>query len=310
MKKFVTKSIFISLPILIIIILMEILLRNIPNDYRYKKEYLDLHAAEIETLILGSSHASYAFNPQFFTSKAFNASHISQTLDYDVKIFNKYKAQFKNLKTVVLPISYFSLFYILKEGPEPWREKNYAIYYDIDGSNTLQGHSEVACHRINLNLGRIYFYYFRGISFMSCSSLGYGLREYFPKQNLEESGKIAAERHGNSNGKDIKKITEDFAAKMKLLRNFINECRAKNVKVIFLTPPAYSSYYENLNQKQLNETVQASTQLDEENDNVIYFNLLKDSRFKRDDFENADHLSEKGAEKLSKIINNKIIEWK
>ncbi len=68
MKRFVIKTIYISLPILVVAILMEILLRNTPNDYLFKKQYLDKHSSEIETLILGSSHSFYGFNPEYFVS--------------------------------------------------------------------------------------------------------------------------------------------------------------------------------------------------------------------------------------------------
>ena len=37
-------------------------------------------------------------------------------------------------------------------------------------------------------------------------------------------------------------------------------------------------------------------------DNTIYMNLLKDRRFKDNDFANADHLNEFGAEKLTVLL--------
>ena len=54
MKEFLLKILGISLSFLVIAIIMEILIRDIPNDYQLKKEYLNNHANEIETLILGS----------------------------------------------------------------------------------------------------------------------------------------------------------------------------------------------------------------------------------------------------------------
>ena len=89
MNKFITKLIIFCLPILLGTLVLEVLLRNIPNDYSQKKEYLDENSSEIETLILGSSHSFYGLNPKYFSSKTFNASHISQSLNYDYKIINK-----------------------------------------------------------------------------------------------------------------------------------------------------------------------------------------------------------------------------
>ena len=89
LAKLPSKTIYISLPILVVAILMEILLRNMPNDYLFKKKYLDEHSSEIQTLILGSSHSFYGIDPAYFNSKTFNASHVSQTLNYDLEIFQK-----------------------------------------------------------------------------------------------------------------------------------------------------------------------------------------------------------------------------
>ena len=110
-------------------ILGEVVLRNIPNDYIYKKKYLDVYSNEIETLVLGSSHSFYGVNPAFFFKNTFNASHISQSFDYDLEILEKYDGYLGELKTVVIPISYFSLFHKLESGSESWRIKNYIIYY-------------------------------------------------------------------------------------------------------------------------------------------------------------------------------------
>jgi len=89
MSKFIIRTLLFSLPVLALFIVMEILLRQIPNDYLLKKKYLDNHSKEIETLILGSSHSFYGINPLYFSNNTFNASHISQSLDYDFAILKK-----------------------------------------------------------------------------------------------------------------------------------------------------------------------------------------------------------------------------
>ena len=196
MKQFLTKVILISLPILFGAIFMEFLLRNIPNDYLFKKQYLDKNSSEIETLILGSSHSFYGFNPEYFSSNTFNASHISQSLNYDFEILKKYQNQFNNLKTIILPISYFTLFGKLEAGSESWRVKNYIIYYDLNSSKSLIDYSEVLSNRINVNIKRIASYYVLGNSTISCTDLGWGTS--FNSKNardLAETGKTAAKRH-------------------------------------------------------------------------------------------------------------------
>lgn len=310
MKRFVIKTIYISLPILVVAILMEILLRNTPNDYLFKKQYLDKHSSEIETLILGSSHSFYGFNPEYFSSNTFNASHISQSLNYDFEILKKYQDQFKNLKTIILPISYFTLFGKLEAGSESWRVKNYIIYYDLNTSKSLINYSEVLSNRINVNIKRIASYYVLGNSTISCTDLGWGTR-YNSKnaRDLAETGKTAAKRHTrddiNSN-----KYQEIFKDNILILKSIIEWCKKNNVKVLLLTPPAFETYRQNLNSEQLNTTINTTSGICSKYDNCIYLNLLSDTNFVSRDFYDADHLSEIGAKKLSELINEKIVEWK
>lgn len=289
---------------------MEILLRNTPNDYLFKKQYLDKHSSEIETLILGSSHSFYGFNPEYFSSNTFNASHISQSLNYDFEILKKYQDQFKNLKTIILPISYFTLFGKLEAGSESWRVKNYIIYYDLNTSKSLINYSEVLSNRINVNIKRIASYYVLGNSTISCTDLGWGTR-YNSKnaRDLAETGKTAAKRHTRD---DINsdKYQEIFNDNILILNSIIEWCNKNNVNVLLLTPPAFETYRQNLNQEQLKITINTTSEICSRHENCIYENLLSDTNFVAVDFFDADHLSEIGAKKLSELINEKISEWK
>ena len=66
MKKFLLYILKIILPILFFFLVLEIAIRNIPNDYKLKQKYLQQNTAEINTLILGSSHTYYGLKPNLF----------------------------------------------------------------------------------------------------------------------------------------------------------------------------------------------------------------------------------------------------
>lgn len=285
---------------------MEILIRNIPNDYQYKKEYIEERAHEIETLILGSSHSFYGVNPVYFTQKTFNASHISQTLNYDFEILKKYNSKFKNLKTIILPISYFTLYENLNYGEETWRVKNYIIYYQIKSYIELKNYSEVLSLPLRDNLKRIIKYYFFRKSAISCSTLGWGT-EYSSKkaQNLSETANSAVKRHTYLNQPNSIYL-KLFQQNIKTLNALTIWCAKRKIKLMLFTPPAYSDYSKNLHPIQLKNTIEAAQKVASRHPNCKYFNLLNDTIFKATDYYDADHLSEIGAEKLSKILYNKI----
>jgi hypothetical protein len=310
MKKFITQIIYISLPLLIAAIGLEVWLRNIPNDYLAKKEYLDQHSAEIEILILGSSHSFYGLNPAFFDLKTFNASHISQSLNYDLAILKKYEARFKNLKNIILPISYFTLFEKLDTEPDSWRIKNYHIYYGISTSKSIIYYSEVLSNQLNVNLTRLVSYYLFKQSAITCTKLGWGINFNSKKaQDLIETGKTASQRH-SKNAIHSAKYQAIFSENQSTLDAILEWSKKRNIKILLLTPPAFESYRQNLNPAQLNFCIETASKIASKYTNCMYLNLLSDANFKAQDFYDADHLSEIGAKKLSPLINSKINEWK
>ena len=81
-----------------------------------------------------------------------------------------------------------------------------------------------------------------------------------------------------------------------------------NVLVLLFTPPAFTSYVKYLATDQLDKTIHTCEFFSSQYSNCYYINLLNDIHFTENDFYDADHLSVDGANKLSKIIANKI-EW-
>ena len=55
-------------PLLVLFVSGEFLIRQIPNDYRYKNEFLSKNSRSIETLILGGSHTHTGVDPEVFVN--------------------------------------------------------------------------------------------------------------------------------------------------------------------------------------------------------------------------------------------------
>lgn len=303
MKKFTTFILLFSLPIVVLLIAFELSLRHIPNDYAYKRQYLDTKSSQIEVLYLGSSHIYYGINPEYSQFKSFNAAHISQSLNYDLAILEKYKNNWSNLKCIVIPVDYFSMYTTIETGVEKWRVKNYNIYYDLNSFANNEGHFELTTGKFSTNVTRLVDYYRNGKNDVTCNKLGWGTNYNSKKDNnLIETGKTAAERH------TVKIIDiECFEKNRQTLETIIGFAEKKDIKVIFITCPAYKSYVNRLNQKQLNSTISLINKLCSENSNTIYYNLLNDKSYTSEDFYDADHLNEIGARKLTfemeRIIN-------
>lgn len=304
MKKFIKRTILFTFPLIIFIVMFESLLRNIPNDYSYKRNYLDKHSNEMETIFFGSSHSYRSINPELIQSKSFNVSYVSQSLDYDFNILKKYKNKTSKLKFIVLPIDYFSLFNRLDTGVESWRIKNYAIYYGFDLGYDFKDNFELLNGKLVDNFKRLIHFYVNHKSEVSCNTLGYGAKHSSKKnKDLINSGKEAAKRHAE-------KSKTYFKENIALVNEIIAIAKSKNVKVILYTNPAYKTYTSELNQEQLQKTYTTIKSIASSNSNVRYYDFLTDPSFVKEDFFDADHLNEIGAEKFSKKMDNIIISLK
>ncbi len=311
MKRFILKVSFFLLPILVSAISMEVLLRNIPNDYLYKSEYLDEHSPEIETLILGSSHSYRGLNPEYFASNTFNAGYVTQTFNFDYEILKKYQGSFNNLKTIILPISYHSFYAKLESGGpgESWRIKNYVIYCGMDTMGSFVDRFEVLAIHPKVNVKRLGSYYIKGTQQLTCTKLGWGKRNDSKNgKDLVEAGKITAKRHTRSNIYS-EKFNDIFIDNKLILDSIVKWCRKQNINILLLTLPAFETYRQNISPEQYDVTIEAANKFASEYNNCIYLNLFNDTSFIAKDFYDADHLSETGAKKLSKLIDKKINEW-
>lgn len=304
LKKFIVKTFLtVILPVMALLVIYEYCYRKMPNPYQLKDSYLKKHSSEIEALILGSSHTYFGIDPSALMLPAFNAANVSQDLKYDLFIFEKYKASLNNLKYVVLPISYFSLWSEMEKGQEDWRVRKYQIYMDDHRwpLYKLRYNFEFT----QLGNKELLTYHLYGKTGCDCTSLGMGTSYAlkFRKNDWESTGKIAAQRHTSLGKIDSLANAEKLKNNVHYLDLLIEECNRLNISVIVVTMPAYCSYYEELNRDQLSQMYSIIENLNTSN-KFQYLNLLKDTRFDENDFYDADHLNEYGAHKVSLILND------
>ncbi|HQE11955.1 MAG TPA: hypothetical protein PLQ78_04345 [Flavipsychrobacter sp.] len=292
------------LPLLLVFTVAEYGLRNIPNDYQFKKKQLEQAAPSIKILILGSSHSYFNISPQFLKDKAFNLGYSSQPLKYDNALYQHYSSKLSTLHTLVLSISYNSFYWNLEDAIEQWRAKNYVIYYDLKNESSFKNYFEITSNKGSFNYHRLVNYYLKHQSVITCDSLGWGTPYTSSKQkDLSKSAELAIKRHTQ---KEINspKSKECFHQNLTALKQLINSAALHRVNVLLITTPTYYTYSKKLNQAQLQQMTTSIEQLLATSPNVAYLNMMNDHRFLKTDFYDADHLNDIGAKKLTLIIDS------
>lgn len=300
--KFSKRFIFFLIPLIVLGLIMEIALRNIPNDYRNKYQNFKILAPQTEILILGNSHTLHSLNPAFFSKKAFNYANPSQLYYFDELILKSYISNMNHLEWIILPVSYFSYYRTRDDSEEMWRFKNYVLYSKVYKSPRIEDNSEVLGNQFRFNLRRLYKNYVIKEANAVCDSFGFAdnylLKDQF---DLKKTAKHTMKSH--EKGDD-----ENIAVNVQLLKRIIKMAQDHHVKVLLITPPASNEYQKLLSSNKLKKVINISSDLAKYKD-VFYLNFLSDPRFNDADFYDSDHLNVDGAEKLSKIINQLITKY-
>lgn len=297
MNRFLKWLIIWILPILVMMAAAEYLLRKIPNDFQLKSDFYSLHASDIETLILGNSHAYYDLNPVFFKEYTFNGSNVAQALDLDADIFFKFNPAFTRLRCLIIPVSDMSFFFKTKDVAD-WRLKNYAIYYKMHVSYNPSENYELLSLPFSINRHRLISYYLQRESALTSSELGYGIN--FKSGQTDELAATTLKAVQQHSLGGIRNFDEERAA----LEKMIIFCRSKGIEVILFIPPAYTTYTAQMDTARLQTTLKVCDEFTLKYNNVHFFNLLKDPLFNENDYYDVDHLNEIGAKKLSLKVDS------
>ena len=282
--------------ILLVLCGVEIWVRSIPNEYSYKYNYLEENIGHIEVLNVGSSIGRSGINPEYFSEPGFNAANVSQDIEIDCAIINKYLDRADRLNTVIFALLPGSFCGRMGDGIENWRLRKYHIYMDLD----VEKPSWKECLEIN-NLSAAeqqILKSIRGINTVECNIYGYGndKEAVSEKEKLAQGIRISKLHNEGYNPKLYDVIIPKVEAT-------ITACSRKHVKVMLVMLPCYHTYSSRINSHMLSECDSIAQRIAERYDNVSYMNLFTDSRFTAEDFRNSNHLSNEGARKLTKMID-------
>lgn len=301
MKKFILLSSVLVVCIITTLIIGEVIIRTqIPNPYKTKNEQVVLHADEIETLVLGSSHTFFGFRPEFYPN-SFNLANTSQNFLYDRFMIEKYGSSCKNLRTVILPISYFSLFTKgFEDGDDSsWTYAiNYKVYMDCPF------HSDFSKYNFEIANPTVYFGKLQSLftgGKNKCDNLGWGTAYLLSEKPRHWNTMEAVEAAGRHTAKDWSYIGRNVDE----LEKIVHYCQSRSISLVLIATPVWPAYYERLDAKQLGKMYAVINELKKKY-GLRYYDYSKDKRFGADDFYDSDHLSDVGAKKFTLILRDEL----
>ena len=290
MQTFLKKILLYLLPIAILAIGIEIYAEHIPNSYTYKRQYMEQHADEIQTLVLGSSYAYDGIDASVLPA-AFNLANSSQCFEDDYRLLAKYLPQMDSLKTVILPMSYSSLQMVSSSN----RRVYYTIYMELYPRWPLSKYS-FECFNLELMLKKIAKYLLNE-DIVRCDSLGQRLGHTLATRPKDWQNTQALVKNDRFVGASAMPYVEE---NIQWLQQMAALCECRDVNLYLLAMPMLVEYRIAMPKEQIALMERVMQEMAEKYHNVHVLDYQ--SWGKEGDFYNATHLNTAGAELFTTML--------
>lgn len=245
MQQFIKKILLFAIPLILGGIVLECIAERIPNSYTYKHQYMEQHAAHIQTLILGSSYAYDGLAPSEMPT-AFNLSNSSQTLEDDYRLLARYIPQMDSLQTVILGVGHGTLAMRTQDN----RRLYYTLYMNLYPRWPISKYSMEVFDMLLLTKKIIKYIVSRDVT--RCDSLGQrlGHDSVAVAQQTEFWNKDIAAMVANDRV-EVDAIRDVIAQNTAYLDSIVALCAARDVQLLVVSMPAMDAYVSALPPKQV-----------------------------------------------------------
>jgi hypothetical protein len=293
-------------PVVVVYFILELLVLNIPMNYKIYGQYFDEHSKEIQVMATGSSQMKCAFNPALSDKEAINFASTSQHHNEDFHILKGTRKRTPELKYVLLEVSYNHL--ELPHHPNDyWKNTIYLKYYGVNAFERPTYFKDRLVYLSNPHFYSHKFmdYYFYKTDKSKLNKFGFDTNNYegaFKKLDYNEA-KIAKHKFRiiTTENLDIFKTNTAYLYKM------LDYLKAQDLKVIVCAIPLYKTYLKERNPNIVRRRDSVLKVIQKKYSNVTILNKETDTiHFNVKDFLNENHLNPDGARKFTALINKEL----
>jgi hypothetical protein len=269
--------------------------RRLPHDLAVKRAYLEAHVGELNLLALGSSHILNGFDASLWPAPAYNAAYLVQTLNYDVALARRYVPRARQLRYLLVPLSYGSAEARPWGGDWQWIEKDFVRRWGLPHrGRRWMDHFEWG-GSLRVNIERLTKHW-RGEPLVTVDERGFQAvdsvvaKEAAPQQGLE------AARRQTYRTRFL--WSESFG----FLEEMAGLARERGARMILVMPPGHAAYRSAMDPSQVADLRRDARALAERHSSVVLLDFFDDAEFGPGDFHSTDHLNKTGARRLTKKI--------
>jgi hypothetical protein len=291
-------------PILIAWLCLELwTAKTVPNFYAIKRRMLDAQAAQVDTLVTGSSRAAYGIAPKQLAGYAFNLAGLSESMDYNYLMMMRVLPKLPKLRRIVIEIQDLSLFYQLRDG-QTWRRYYYQQEWGIPPLELRDWLDARMFSRVALYGGvlpEVIRSFVGGTKFVPDPSVfGIDDRGWFGEDrrapDLSPAGAaITLSRHAA-----LMKATYE-SLNLNYLKAMLSVFRQRGIEAVLVTLPVSPNYSTGMNKDYWTRTQAAAVRIAAEY-GVHYYCFLNVPELGTQEFLDPDHLTRPGAIRFTKLL--------
>lgn len=287
-----------SIPVLLMLSILEYQQHILPNNYKAKEAYLLAIQDSIHTISLGNSQSYMGVNPWVMAQPTFNLANTAQMLLYDYELLKKYHSQLPALKRVILGISVPSLYTLGNDLPGDFnRTYHYKHYLGIKAeANPFKARYYSIINNISIkkSVDRMIDFYTGVDDLVEFDSLGWYTDSV--QRDLVQNGIDAAASH-TTHMKWAHK-----AHNISQLEKIWALCDSNGYELVLFSPPMFASYRENMPLEFYDDMAQSLDSFSVKHA-IPYQDFTFDETYTAEDFFDSNHLRERGSIKLTTVLD-------
>lgn len=306
MRSFLKKILLYSAIVMAIFIAYELVLLWVPNEYSYKKDYIEQHKGDMRVLILGNSHLADCIDPSLLGEGAFNAAQPGRSAWYDLQLMREFIKQMPQLECVVMPLSYDYQYWGHRHEKEHEPKFNtyrcmYLKYMGYPYSDGEWWHWSEILNSNYDHVGRLMDYFSKPLTAVTmCDSLGVELDASIDTRGADWYTKQLPDTVALS---DSTEQRLNYRENVQIYTEMVTIMRDSGKRLIFLAMPIYKTARERVSQQRLDAMRQFVALLRRANPDIEFYDFIDDNRFTERDFYNSIHLNNTyGARKFTPML--------
>ena len=291
-----------TIPIVVGMLIVEGLVRQIPNSINIASKNLEKEYDSINSLVLSASQNQKAINPEYLSKKAFLAAGAAQNYKLDYYLLKGLHRKLPNLEKIILGCTYRH-FETRPQSKNYWKYRSHLLYYNVNAFDRPVYFKDKLIYLSNPHFysAQLRSYYIENKRPIY-NEFGFQLslhEDRFAQMNYNKD-EISQSYKARYNERLNKKF---IVYNVNWLNKIIAYCKEHHIEIIFTKTPTYENYRKYHKPDIVFRRDSILKSILQNNTHTSLFDQETNSDYEVIHYLNENHLNPSGAEIFTKKLD-------